>query len=86
MTVLMTGGSRAGILWDFQGIAGNRVTIWLPRQRVYVVVGVTVEYKQLQKMGPVGVYSGTIPTRFLTLLAHFIILIILLWDKVRYSL
>lgn len=35
-------------------------------------------------MSPVGVHSGTIPTRFLTLLAHFIITVILLWDKVTY--
>ena len=35
-------------------------------------------------MGVASIYSGIIPTRFLTLLAHLIILIVLLWDKVCY--
>ena len=38
-----------------------------------------------KKMVLTGIYAVTIPSRFLTLLAHFFIAICLLWDKVSTS-
>jgi len=34
------------------------------------------------KMGFTGIYNSLIPARFLTLLAHVLILVVLLWDQV----
>ena len=53
---------------------------------VIFVAMVSCAGKQIEcsfyKMVLRGVYSVVIPTRFLTLLAHFFILVCLLWDKV----